>query len=160
MCYDVIAPQPLTFNFDANIKFAPSFERYIKKVLPRKVNTFSESSYKNFKLQIQILQNNYKQPHIQNKQQKNNQSSTMADNNTSTLQSYVDSATGAVQSAFGSLTSNTSDQVLFTLQYPIFIANTINRQLAKPRKTKLKLRRISPMPQSNSQVSARHLQVQ
>ena len=29
----------------------------------------------------------------------------------STLQSYVDSATGAVQSALGSLTGNTADQV-------------------------------------------------
>jgi uncharacterized protein YjbJ (UPF0337 family) len=35
----------------------------------------------------------------------------MSDKNTSTLQSYVDSATGAVQSAIGSLTGNTSDQV-------------------------------------------------
>lgn len=34
----------------------------------------------------------------------------MSDKNTSTLQSYVDSATGAVQSAFGSITGNTSDQ--------------------------------------------------
>jgi len=34
----------------------------------------------------------------------------MSDKNTSTLQSYVDSATGAVQSAIGSLTGNTSDQ--------------------------------------------------
>ncbi|SMQ46168.1 unnamed protein product [Zymoseptoria tritici ST99CH_1A5] len=34
----------------------------------------------------------------------------MTDKDTSTLQSYVDSATGAVQSAIGSLTGNTSDQ--------------------------------------------------
>ncbi|KAK0102448.1 hypothetical protein ONS95_006067 [Cadophora gregata] len=34
----------------------------------------------------------------------------MSDKNTSTLQSYVDSATGAVQSALGSLTGSTSDQ--------------------------------------------------
>merc|ERR1711964_114550 len=34
----------------------------------------------------------------------------MSDKNTSTLQSYVDSATGAVQSAIGSLTGNASDQ--------------------------------------------------
>jgi len=35
----------------------------------------------------------------------------MSDKNTSTLQSYVDSATGAVQSAFGSVMGNSSDQV-------------------------------------------------
>ena len=34
----------------------------------------------------------------------------MSDKNTSTLQSYVDSATGAVQSTIGSLTGNASDQ--------------------------------------------------
>jgi len=34
----------------------------------------------------------------------------MSDKNTSTLQSYVDSATGAVQSALGSLTGSTADQ--------------------------------------------------
>jgi uncharacterized protein YjbJ (UPF0337 family) len=34
----------------------------------------------------------------------------MSDKNTSTLQSYIDSASGAVQSAIGSLTGNTSDQ--------------------------------------------------
>jgi len=34
----------------------------------------------------------------------------MSDKNTSTLQSYIDSATGAVQSAIGGLTGNTSDQ--------------------------------------------------
>ncbi|KAI9709826.1 MAG: hypothetical protein M1812_007618 [Candelaria pacifica] len=34
----------------------------------------------------------------------------MTDKNTSTLQSYVDSATGAVQSAFGSVTGNTADK--------------------------------------------------
>jgi hypothetical protein len=33
----------------------------------------------------------------------------------STLQSYVDSATGAVQSALGSLTGNTADQVRISL---------------------------------------------
>jgi hypothetical protein len=37
----------------------------------------------------------------------------MADKNTSTLQSYVDSAVGAVQNAVGSLTGNTTDQVSF-----------------------------------------------
>ena len=35
----------------------------------------------------------------------------MSDKNTSTLQSYIDSASGAVQSAIGSITGNTSDQV-------------------------------------------------
>ena len=35
----------------------------------------------------------------------------MSDNNTSTLQSYVDSATGYVQSTIGSLTGNNTDQV-------------------------------------------------
>jgi uncharacterized protein YjbJ (UPF0337 family) len=35
----------------------------------------------------------------------------MSDKNTSTLKSYVDSATGAVQSAIGSLTGTTGDQV-------------------------------------------------
>jgi uncharacterized protein YjbJ (UPF0337 family) len=34
----------------------------------------------------------------------------MSNNNTSTIQSYVDSAVGAAQSAFGSLTGNTADQ--------------------------------------------------
>jgi len=34
----------------------------------------------------------------------------MSDKNTSTLQSYIDGATGAVQSAIGSLTGNASDQ--------------------------------------------------
>ncbi|KAH8796493.1 hypothetical protein BGZ57DRAFT_9210 [Hyaloscypha finlandica] len=34
----------------------------------------------------------------------------MSDKNTSTVQSYIDSATGAVQSAIGSLTGSTSDQ--------------------------------------------------
>jgi len=34
----------------------------------------------------------------------------MSDKNTSTVQSYIDSASGAVQSAFGSLTGNTSDK--------------------------------------------------
>ncbi|KAH8599285.1 hypothetical protein B0O99DRAFT_613467 [Bisporella sp. PMI_857] len=34
----------------------------------------------------------------------------MSDNNTSTLQSAIDSATGAVQSAIGSITGNISDQ--------------------------------------------------
>ena len=37
----------------------------------------------------------------------------MSNDNTSTLKSYVDSATGAAQSAIGSLTGNTSDQVRF-----------------------------------------------
>lgn len=35
----------------------------------------------------------------------------MADKQTSTLQSYIDSATGAVQAAVGNLTGNTADQV-------------------------------------------------
>lgn len=35
----------------------------------------------------------------------------MSDNQSSTLKSYVDSATGTVQSALGSLTGNTGDQV-------------------------------------------------
>lgn len=34
----------------------------------------------------------------------------MSDKNTSTLQSYIDGATGAVQSAIGSLTGNTSQE--------------------------------------------------
>lgn len=38
-------------------------------------------------------------------------SSNMSDNQSSTLKSYVDSATGTVQSALGSLTGNTGDQV-------------------------------------------------
>ena len=35
----------------------------------------------------------------------------MTDNHSSTLQSYVDSATGTFQSTLGSLTGNTGDQV-------------------------------------------------
>lgn len=35
----------------------------------------------------------------------------MSDKNTSTLQSYVDSATGAVQSALGSITGSAPDKV-------------------------------------------------
>ena len=35
----------------------------------------------------------------------------MSDNQSSSLKSYVDSATGTVQSALGSLTGNTGDQV-------------------------------------------------
>ena len=35
----------------------------------------------------------------------------MTDNQSSTLKSYVDSATGTVQSTLGSLTGNTGDQV-------------------------------------------------
>jgi len=35
----------------------------------------------------------------------------MSDKNTSTLQSYVDSASGAIQSAIGSLTGSTGDKV-------------------------------------------------
>lgn len=34
----------------------------------------------------------------------------MSDKNTSTLQSYIDSATGAAQTLFGSITGNTTDQ--------------------------------------------------
>lgn len=33
----------------------------------------------------------------------------MSDNNTSTLQSYVDSATGTIQSAFGAITGSNAD---------------------------------------------------
>ena len=40
----------------------------------------------------------------------------MGDKNTSTLQSYIDSATGAAQSVIGSITGNTSDQVWSPLQ--------------------------------------------
>lgn len=39
----------------------------------------------------------------------------MSDNQSSTLKSYVDSATGTVQSALGSLTGNTADQVSTTV---------------------------------------------
>lgn len=35
----------------------------------------------------------------------------MSDKDTSTLQSYIDSATGAVQSAIGSITGSNADQV-------------------------------------------------
>ena len=35
----------------------------------------------------------------------------MSDNQSSSLKSYIDSATGTVQSALGSLTGNTGDQV-------------------------------------------------
>jgi uncharacterized protein YjbJ (UPF0337 family) len=38
------------------------------------------------------------------------QPANMSDKNTSTLQSYIDGATGAVQSAIGSLTGNTSQE--------------------------------------------------
>lgn len=51
--------------------------------------------------------------HLQDKPSNPIPSSTMSDNNKnapSTLQSYVDSATGAVQSAIGSLTGNTGDR--------------------------------------------------
>lgn len=52
---------------------------------------------------------------IQHQTQPNNQTTaTMSDKQTSTLQSYVDSATGAVQSVIGSLTGNTADQVRYT----------------------------------------------
>ena len=74
-----------------------------------------------------------------NDQVHNWQLAIMSDKNTSTLQSYVDSASGAVQSAIGSLTGNTSDQV-----FPAFTSNlsashhvlTNRRTPAKPRKTK------------------------
>lgn len=39
----------------------------------------------------------------------------MSDKNTSTLQSYVDSATSAVQSAIGAVTGNPADKVRFAL---------------------------------------------
>jgi uncharacterized protein YjbJ (UPF0337 family) len=39
----------------------------------------------------------------------------MSDKNTSTLQSYIDSASGTVQSAFGGLTDSTADKVLASL---------------------------------------------
>lgn len=39
----------------------------------------------------------------------------MSDNQSSSLKSYVDSATGAVQSGIGSLTGNTADQVCINL---------------------------------------------
>lgn len=50
----------------------------------------------------------------------------MSSNNkdqTSTLQSYVDSATGAVQSALGSLTGSTADKVLSSALYHATFAN-------------------------------------
>jgi hypothetical protein len=37
----------------------------------------------------------------------------MSDKDTSTIQSYIDSATGAVQSALGGLTGSTADKVGF-----------------------------------------------
>ena len=39
----------------------------------------------------------------------------MSDNQSSTLKSYVDSATGTIQSTLGSLTGNTGDQVSTTV---------------------------------------------
>lgn len=42
----------------------------------------------------------------------------MSDKNTSTLQSYVDSATSAVQSAIGAVTGNPADKVCFALLMP------------------------------------------
>ena len=39
----------------------------------------------------------------------------MSDNQSSTLKSYIDSATGTVQSTLGSLTGNTGDQVSTSL---------------------------------------------
>lgn len=45
----------------------------------------------------------------------------MSDKNTSTLQSYADSVTGAVQSAIGNLTGSAGDQVrpyILNLTYP------------------------------------------
>lgn len=41
---------------------------------------------------------------------------TMSDDNTSSLKAYIDSATGAVQSAIGSLTGNSADQVSSPIQ--------------------------------------------
>ena len=43
----------------------------------------------------------------------------MTDNQSSTLKSYVDSATGTVQSTLGSLTGNTGDQVSLTVFHPL-----------------------------------------
>lgn len=44
----------------------------------------------------------------------------MSDKNTSTLQSYVDSAVGGVQAVIGSITGNASDQVrTFPTSFPI-----------------------------------------
>jgi hypothetical protein len=51
----------------------------------------------------------------------------MSDKNTSTLQSYIDSASGAVQSALGSISGSASDQVfhfnLFSLSHYLRSAN-------------------------------------
>jgi uncharacterized protein YjbJ (UPF0337 family) len=52
----------------------------------------------------------------------------MSDKNTSTLQSYMDSASGAVQSVIGNITGNTSDQVcpsLFPQCFTEQLANTL-----------------------------------
>jgi len=48
----------------------------------------------------------------------------MSDKNTSTLQSYVDSASGAIQSAIGSITGNTADQVRDRYFTPTFSHGT------------------------------------
>jgi len=47
----------------------------------------------------------------------------MSDNNTSTLQSYVDTATGAVQSVVGSVLGSSGDKVRSLLE----IADTFER---------------------------------
>jgi hypothetical protein len=63
----------------------------------------------------------------------------MSDKNTSTLQSYIDSASGAVQSAIGSLTGDASDQVclhLLSTHAPLHHILTEPRTPVKPRKTK------------------------
>ena len=44
----------------------------------------------------------------------------MSNDNTSTLKSVIDSATGAVQNAFGSVTGSTADQVC-TSSVPVYI---------------------------------------
>jgi len=47
----------------------------------------------------------------------------MSDKNTSTLQSYVDSASGAIQSAIGSFTGNSQDKVSSTEKWREFKNN-------------------------------------
>ena len=53
----------------------------------------------------------------------------MSDKNTSTLQSYIDSATGTVQSVIGSITGNASDQVsslFIPLPIPLPTSSTLS----------------------------------
>lgn len=63
----------------------------------------------------------------------------MSDKNTSTLQSYVDQATGMAQSALGSLTGNNVDKVIHPTSpamHPFTMTDTLNRARPRTRRRK------------------------